>query len=76
MPSPTQSPSPRRFGRRPAFVASLVLAVPLGLSVALAVNFVMVLVARLLFGAALAGAFLSLYVARECAGRGLRWRGG
>ncbi|NXP15971.1 S22AN protein, partial [Thinocorus orbignyianus] len=53
-----------RFGRRPAFVVSLVLAVPLGLSVALAVNFIMVLVARLLFGAALAGAFLSLYVAR------------
>ncbi|XP_072728390.1 putative solute carrier family 22 member 31 isoform X2 [Ciconia boyciana] len=53
-----------RFGRRPAFVVSLVLAVPLGLGVALAVDFIMVLVARLLFGAALAGAFLSLYVAR------------
>ncbi|XP_062442852.1 putative solute carrier family 22 member 31 [Rhea pennata] len=53
-----------RFGRRPAFVASLVLAVPLGLSVALAVDYVMALVTRLLFGAALAGAFLSLYVAR------------
>lgn len=47
-------------------MVSLVLAVPLGLSVTLAVNFVMVLVARLLFGAALAGAFLSLYVARKC----------
>ncbi|KAM9509313.1 putative solute carrier family 22 member 31 [Guaruba guarouba] len=53
-----------RFGRRTAFVASLVLAVPLGLCVALAADFTMVLVARLLFGAALAGAFLSLYVAR------------
>ncbi|PKK18429.1 solute carrier family 22, member 31, partial [Columba livia] len=53
-----------RFGRRSTFVVSLVLAVPLGLGVTLAVNFVMVLVARLLFGAALAGAFLSLYVAR------------
>ncbi|NXJ86516.1 S22AH protein, partial [Trogon melanurus] len=53
-----------RFGRRPTFVGSLVLAVPLGLGVTLAVSFVMVLVARLLFGAALAGAFLSLYVAR------------
>ncbi|XP_068812404.1 putative solute carrier family 22 member 31 [Struthio camelus] len=53
-----------RFGRRPAFVASLVLAVPLGLSVALAVDYVMALVTRLLFGAALAGAFLALYVAR------------
>uniref|UniRef100_A0A8C3PP37 Solute carrier family 22 member 31 n=1 Tax=Calidris pygmaea TaxID=425635 RepID=A0A8C3PP37_9CHAR len=59
-----------RFGRRPAFVVSLVLAVPLSLGVALAVNFIMVLVTRLLFGAALAGAFLSLYVARECAGGG------
>ncbi|NXX80491.1 S22AH protein, partial [Urocolius indicus] len=53
-----------RLGRRPSFVGSLVLAVPLGLSVALAVDFIMVLVTRLLFGAALAGAFLSLYVAR------------
>ncbi|NWH70360.1 S22AH protein, partial [Piaya cayana] len=53
-----------RFGRRITFLVSVVLAVPLGLSVTLAVDFVMVLVARLLFGAALAGAFLSLYVAR------------
>ncbi|XP_068549962.1 putative solute carrier family 22 member 31 [Anas acuta] len=53
-----------RFGRRPTFVVSLGLAVPLGLGVALAINFLMVLVARMLFGAALAGAFLSLYVAR------------
>ncbi|NXR75102.1 S22AH protein, partial [Pycnonotus jocosus] len=53
-----------RFGRRPTFLLCLALAVPVGLSVALAVNFLMVLVARLLFGAALAGAFLTLYVAR------------
>ncbi|NWH58888.1 S22AH protein, partial [Geococcyx californianus] len=53
-----------RFGRWPAFMVSLVLTVPLGLGVALAVDFIMFLVARLLFGAALAGAFLSLYVAR------------
>uniref|UniRef100_A0A8C3NVZ4 Solute carrier family 22 member 31 n=1 Tax=Cyanoderma ruficeps TaxID=181631 RepID=A0A8C3NVZ4_9PASS len=53
-----------RFGRRPTFLLSLALAVPVGLGVALAVNFLMVLVARLLFGAALAGAFLTLYVAR------------
>uniref|UniRef100_A0A8C3CFR7 Solute carrier family 22 member 31 n=1 Tax=Cairina moschata TaxID=8855 RepID=A0A8C3CFR7_CAIMO len=58
-----------RFGRRPTFVVSLGLAVPLGLGVALAISFLMVLVARMLFGAALAGAFLSLYVARECTGR-------
>lgn len=65
---PTHSLSPGRFGRRPAFVVSVVLAVPLGLAVALSINFLMVLVARLLFGAVLAGAFLSLYVARECGG--------
>ncbi|NXV01705.1 S22AH protein, partial [Cettia cetti] len=53
-----------RFGRRPTFLLALALAVPVGLGVALAVNFLMVLVARLLFGAALAGAFLALYVAR------------
>ncbi|NWI53668.1 S22AH protein, partial [Calyptomena viridis] len=53
-----------RFGRRPTFLLSLALAVPMGLGVALAMNFLMVLVARLLFGAALAGAFLALYVAR------------
>ncbi|NXD97651.1 S22AH protein, partial [Chaetorhynchus papuensis] len=53
-----------RFGRRPTFLLSLALAVPVGLGVALAVDFLMVLVARLLFGAALAGAFLALYVAR------------
>ncbi|NWZ99921.1 S22AH protein, partial [Nesospiza acunhae] len=53
-----------RFGRRPTFLLCLALAVPVGLGVALAVDFLMVLVARLLFGAALAGAFLGLYVAR------------
>ncbi|NXD38983.1 S22AH protein, partial [Copsychus sechellarum] len=53
-----------RFGRRPTFLLSLALAVPAGLGVALAMNFLMVLVARLLFGAALAGAFLALYVGR------------
>uniref|UniRef100_A0A674HJR2 Solute carrier family 22 member 31 n=1 Tax=Taeniopygia guttata TaxID=59729 RepID=A0A674HJR2_TAEGU len=61
-------PVPGRFGRRPTFLLSLALAVPVGLGVALAVDFLMVLVARLLFGAALAGAFLALYVARECDG--------
>lgn len=74
-PAPLRGPVPCRFGRRPAFVVSLVLAVPLGLGVALAVDFVMVLVARLLFGAALAGAFLSLYVAREWDGGGPRGGG-
>lgn len=67
MPSPSQ-PVPGRFGRRPTFLLCLALAVPVGLGVALAVDFLMVLMARLLFGAALAGAFLALYVARECEG--------
>ncbi|XP_048673151.1 putative solute carrier family 22 member 31 isoform X2 [Caretta caretta] len=53
-----------RFGRRATFVFSLVLAVPLGIGVALAVNYLMLLSLRLLLGAALAGTFLSLYVAR------------
>lgn len=70
---PLSQPGPGRFGRRPTFLLSLALAVPVGLGVALAVDFLMVLVARLLFGAALAGAFLALYVARECDGGG---RGG
>ncbi|XP_077166548.1 putative solute carrier family 22 member 31 [Paroedura picta] len=53
-----------RFGRRAAFLLPLGLSVPLGLAVALAVNFVMLATLRLLFGAMLAGAVLSLYVAR------------
>ncbi|XP_034644648.1 putative solute carrier family 22 member 31 isoform X2 [Trachemys scripta elegans] len=53
-----------RFGRRATFVFSLVLAVPLGIGVALALNYMMLLSLRLLLGAALAGTFLSLYVAR------------
>ncbi|KAM7146625.1 putative solute carrier family 22 member 31 isoform 2-T3 [Macrochelys suwanniensis] len=53
-----------RCGRRATFVFSLVLAVPLGIGVALALNYMMLLSLRLLLGAALAGTFLSLYVAR------------
>ncbi|EMP36271.1 hypothetical protein UY3_06605 [Chelonia mydas] len=53
-----------RFGRRATFVFSLVLAVPLGIGVALALNYFMLLSLLLLLGAALAGTFLSLYVAR------------
>ncbi|XP_048371276.1 putative solute carrier family 22 member 31 [Sphaerodactylus townsendi] len=53
-----------RFGRRVAFIWPLMLSVPLGAGVALAVNYVMLALLRLLFGAVLAGAFLSLYVAR------------
>ncbi|XP_039186941.1 putative solute carrier family 22 member 31 isoform X2 [Crotalus tigris] len=53
-----------RFGRRTIFVLSLVLSVPLGFGVALAVDYLMLVVLRMLFGAVLAGGFLSLYVAR------------
>ncbi|XP_070617871.1 LOW QUALITY PROTEIN: putative solute carrier family 22 member 31 [Erythrolamprus reginae] len=53
-----------RFGRRIVFAVSLVLSVPLGFAVALAVDYLMLVVMRMLFGAVLAGAFLSLYVAR------------
>ncbi|XP_026575539.1 putative solute carrier family 22 member 31 [Pseudonaja textilis] len=53
-----------RFGRRSVFALSLVLSVPLGFGVALAVDYLMLVMMRMLFGAMLAGAFLSLYVAR------------
>ncbi|XP_076986613.1 putative solute carrier family 22 member 31 [Tamandua tetradactyla] len=53
-----------RFGRRPVFVGSLVLATVLGTSAALAASFPTLLALRLLLGSALAGAFLALYVAR------------
>lgn len=53
-----------RFGRRGAFVWAVLLSVPCGLAVALAVSFVMFVLARLAFGAMLAGAFISLYIAR------------
>ncbi|XP_029139063.1 putative solute carrier family 22 member 31 [Protobothrops mucrosquamatus] len=53
-----------RFGRRTTFVLSLVLSVLLGSGVALAVDYLMLVVMRMLFGAVLAGGFLSLYVAR------------
>ncbi|XP_066205494.1 putative solute carrier family 22 member 31 isoform X2 [Saccopteryx leptura] len=53
-----------RFGRQIVFVASLVLATGLGAGEALAASFPALLVLRLLHGGALAGASLSLYVAR------------
>ncbi|XP_054856735.1 putative solute carrier family 22 member 31 [Eublepharis macularius] len=53
-----------RLGRRPAFVFSLILSIPLGAAVALAVNYTMLALLRLFFGASLAGTFVSLYVAR------------
>ncbi|XP_007477375.1 putative solute carrier family 22 member 31 isoform X1 [Monodelphis domestica] len=53
-----------RFGRRTILVTSLLLAVVLGTAVALAISYSMLLALRLLYGATVAGAFLSLYVAR------------
>nr|XP_056718376.1 putative solute carrier family 22 member 31 [Euleptes europaea] len=53
-----------RLGRRAAFVFPWMLSIPLGVAVALAVNYVMLALLRLFFGAMLAGTFLSLYVAR------------
>ncbi|XP_043836118.1 putative solute carrier family 22 member 31 [Dromiciops gliroides] len=53
-----------RFGRRAIFVTSLALATVLGSGVALAISYLMLLSLRLLYGVALAGAFISLYVAR------------
>ncbi|XP_063169022.1 putative solute carrier family 22 member 31 [Candoia aspera] len=53
-----------RLGRRTTFILSLTLSVPLGFAVALAVDYLMLVIMRLLFGAMLAGTFLSLYVAR------------
>ncbi|KAM8774992.1 putative solute carrier family 22 member 31 isoform 2-T2 [Rhynchonycteris naso] len=53
-----------RFGRRIVFLASLVLATGLGAGEALAASFPALLALRLLHGGALAGASLSLYVAR------------
>ncbi|XP_072802923.1 putative solute carrier family 22 member 31 isoform X2 [Vicugna pacos] len=53
-----------RFGRRPVFVASLVLATGLGAGEVLAASFPALMALRLLHGGALAGASLALYVAR------------
>ncbi|XP_061449781.1 putative solute carrier family 22 member 31 isoform X2 [Rhineura floridana] len=53
-----------RFGRRATYMSALMLSMPLGVAVALSVNYVMLVLTRLLFGALLAGTFLSLYVAR------------
>ncbi|XP_007435723.2 putative solute carrier family 22 member 31, partial [Python bivittatus] len=63
-PLPPCPPWFSRFGRRTTFVLPLILSIPLGLTVALAVDYLMLVIARLLFGAMLAGTFLSLYVAR------------
>lgn len=59
------------------FLASLVGAAGLGASEALSSSFLALLVMRLLHGGALAGVFLTLYVAREyleAGGWGEGWR--
>lgn len=53
-----------RFGRRPVFVASLVLATGLGAGEVLAASFPTLMALRQLHRGALAGASLALYVAR------------
>ncbi|KAB1260754.1 putative solute carrier family 22 member 31 [Camelus dromedarius] len=64
-----------RFGRRPVFVASLVLATGLGAGEVLAASFPTLMALRQLHRGALAGASLALYVARECRGCLLEGRG-
>ncbi|KAM4614168.1 putative solute carrier family 22 member 31 [Discoglossus pictus] len=53
-----------RLGRRAAFIGALVLSVPLGVALSFSPEFLIFLALRALFGAALAGMFLSFYIAR------------
>ncbi|XP_069491730.1 putative solute carrier family 22 member 31 isoform X2 [Ambystoma mexicanum] len=53
-----------RFGRRATFLVSVFLAVLLGTGVSVSLDYLMFLLMRLFQGAALAGIFLPLYVAR------------
>ncbi|XP_063801605.1 putative solute carrier family 22 member 31 [Pseudophryne corroboree] len=53
-----------RFGRRGAFIAALVVALPLGLALSFSPGYLSFLSIRAGFGAALAGIFLSFYIAR------------
>uniref|UniRef100_A0A8C5PFG5 Solute carrier family 22 member 31 n=1 Tax=Leptobrachium leishanense TaxID=445787 RepID=A0A8C5PFG5_9ANUR len=57
----TSSP---RWGRRIGMISSLVMAVPFGLALSFSPSYVFFVVLRSGFGAALAGMFLSFYVAR------------
>ncbi|KAM9301692.1 putative solute carrier family 22 member 31 [Gastrophryne carolinensis] len=62
-----------RFGRRNAFIVALVVVLPLGVASSLAPGFLSFLPIQAGFGAALAGLFLSLYIARlELCPPGLR----
>ncbi|XP_072278729.1 putative solute carrier family 22 member 31 [Pyxicephalus adspersus] len=53
-----------RFGRRSAFISALVGALPLGVALCFSPGFLSFLPLQAGFGAALAGIFLSLYIAR------------
>ncbi|XP_066439071.1 putative solute carrier family 22 member 31 isoform X2 [Eleutherodactylus coqui] len=62
-----------RFGRRNAFISALVVALPLGAALCFSPGYNSFLVIRIVFGAALAGIFLSFYIARlELCTPGLR----
>eukprot|EP00062_Callorhinchus_milii_P005225 gi/632944902/ref/XP_007887754.1/ PREDICTED: putative solute carrier family 22 member 31 [Callorhinchus milii] len=53
-----------RLGRRTTFILSLVLAIMLGVGVAVSLNFLMFIILQVFSGAALAGLLLSVYIAR------------
>ncbi|KAM8946256.1 putative solute carrier family 22 member 31 isoform 2-T2 [Pelodytes ibericus] len=53
-----------RWGRRTCFISALVIALPLGVSLSFVPGYLGFLVLRAWFGAALAGMFLSCYIAR------------
>ncbi|XP_075045151.1 putative solute carrier family 22 member 31 [Mixophyes fleayi] len=53
-----------RFGRRNAFIAALVVALPLGVALCFSPGYLSFLSIRVGFGGALAGIFLALYIAR------------
>lgn len=55
-----------RFGRRNAFISALVLALPLGVALCFSPGYLSFLAIRIVYGAALAGIFLSFYIASKC----------
>ncbi|XP_073439673.1 putative solute carrier family 22 member 31 [Dendrobates tinctorius] len=62
-----------RFGRRNAFISALVVALPLGVALCFCPGYLSFLAMRIVFGSALAGIFLSFYIARiELCPPGLR----
>ncbi|XP_069822155.1 putative solute carrier family 22 member 31 isoform X1 [Dendropsophus ebraccatus] len=62
-----------RYGRRNAFISALVVALPLGVALCFSPGYLSFLPIRIVYGAALAGIFLSFYIARlELCTPGLR----